>query len=133
MPRLLIVEDNEMNRDMLARRLQRRGYEVLTAIDGLEGVSLASTQQPDVILMDLSLPVMDGWEATRRIRADARTADIPVIALTAHALQSDHEEALQAGCDDVDTKPIDLERLIKKIEALPQVVLNRAARANGTE
>lgn len=118
MPRLLIVEDNEMNRDMLARRLQRRGYEILTAIDGLEGVRLASAQLPDLILMDLSLPVMNGWEATRRIRSDAQTKTIPVIALTAHALQSDHEEAMRAGCNDVDTKPINMERLIGKIEKL---------------
>jgi len=118
MSRLLIVEDNEMNRDMLMRRLQRRGYEVHTAIDGAEGVMLAFTLQPDLILMDLSLPVMDGWEATRRIRAEPCTRAIPVIALTAHALTSDHTEALQAGCNDVDTKPIELERLINKIEAL---------------
>lgn len=114
---LLIVEDNEMNRDMLARRLLRRGYEVLTAVNGQEGVDLAQARNPDLILMDLSLPVMDGWEATRRIRSDARTADIPVIALTAHALPADHAEAVAAGCNDVDTKPVDLERLIGKIEA----------------
>ncbi|HEY9199693.1 MAG TPA: response regulator [Gammaproteobacteria bacterium] len=117
MIRLLIVEDNEMNRDMLARRLMRRGYEVYTAVNGREGVDIACSQRPDLILMDLSLPVMDGWEATRRIRADARTADLPVIALTAHALPSDHAEALHAGCNDVDTKPVDLDRLVGKIEA----------------
>lgn len=117
MNRLLIVEDNEMNRDMLARRLMRRGYEVYTAVNGQEGVDIARAHRPDLILMDLSLPVMDGWEATRHIRVDARTAEIPVIALTAHALPSDHAEALNAGCNDVDTKPIDLDRLIGKIEA----------------
>lgn len=118
---LLIVEDNEMNRDMLARRLQRRGYAVLTAVNGQEGVELAHSQRPDLILMDLSLPVMDGWEATRRIRADACTAFIPVIALTAHALPSDHAEAINAGCNDVDTKPVDLDRVIGKIETLLEI------------
>lgn len=115
---LLIVEDNEMNRDMLARRLQRRGYTIVTAVNGEEGVLSARSRRPDLILMDLSLPVMDGWEATRRIRADADTAAIPIIALTAHALPSDREEAERAGCDDFDTKPVDLERLLGKIEAL---------------
>lgn len=117
MTRLLIVEDNEMNRDMLARRLMRRGYEVATAVNGQEGMEIARSQQPDLILMDLSLPVMDGWEAARRIRADARTADIPIIALTAHALPSDHAAACKAGCNDVDTKPVDMDRLVGKIEA----------------
>lgn len=118
MARLLIVEDNEMNRDMLTRRLQRHGYEVITAADGLEGVRLAESKRPDLVLMDLSLPVLDGWEAIRRLRAGDHSTNIPIIALTAHALQSDHEEALRAGCDDIDTKPIDLRRLVGKIEAL---------------
>lgn len=116
MTRVLIVEDNEMNRDMLARRLTRRGYTVITAVNGREGVEVARAQRPDIILMDLSLPVMDGWEATRRIRSDAITGTIPLIALTAHALPTDHAAAMAAGCDDVDTKPVDLERLIGKIE-----------------
>ena len=118
MRRLLIVEDNELNRDMLTRRLQRHGFEIITAEDGLEGVRLAELQCPHLVLMDLSLPVLDGWEAIRRLRAGARSATIPIIALTAHALQSEHQEALRAGCDDVDTKPVDLQRLLGKIEAL---------------
>ena len=116
MPKILLVEDNEMNRDMLSRRLLRRGYEVVIAVDGQPGVDLAGSTQPNVILMDMSLPVIDGWEATRRIKADPATKAIPVIALTAHAMVGDREQALAAGCDDYDTKPIDLTRLLPKIE-----------------
>ena len=118
MPKILLVEDNEMNRDMLSRRLQRRGYEVLIAVDGQEGVALAQTEAPDLILMDMSLPVMDGWEATRQLKAASETMAIPVIALTAHAMSGDREKAMEAGCDDYDAKPIDLPRLLAKIEAL---------------
>jgi CheY-like chemotaxis protein len=118
MVRILLVEDNEMNRDMLSRRLSRRGFEVLLAENGQAGVELAASQRPDLILMDMSLPVVDGWEATRRIKADPSTCGIPVIALTAHAMASDREMALQAGCDDYDSKPVDLARLIRKIEQL---------------
>ncbi len=115
MPKILLVEDNEMNRDMLSRRLTRRGYEVVIAVDGQQGVDLAASSAPDVILMDMSLPVIDGWEATRRIKAGAATSAIPVIALTAHAMSGDREQALAAGCDDYDTKPIELDRLLEKI------------------
>lgn len=118
MPRILIVEDNEMNRDMLSRRLIRRGFEVLIAEDGQAGVELTTREMPDLILMDMSLPVIDGWEATRRIKADSATASIPVIALTAHAMEGDREKAIEAGCDDYDTKPIELGRLIAKIARL---------------
>ena len=118
MTTILIVEDNEMNREMLTRRLQRKGYEILIAIDGETGIELAREKSPDVILMDMSLPVMDGWEATRRIKADDGLRHIPVIALTAHAMANDRDKALEAGCDDYDTKPIDLPRLLGKIEAL---------------
>ena len=118
MTKLLLVEDNEMNRDMLSRRLQKRGYEVVLAVDGEEGVAKAQSEVPALILMDMSLPGIDGWEATRRIKADAKTKDIPVIALTAHALVSDRESALAAGCDDFDTKPVELTRLLTKIENL---------------
>lgn len=107
-----------MNRDMLSRRLARQGHEMLIAVDGAEGVAMASEQRPDIVLMDMSLPVLDGWEATRRLKADATTAPIPIIALTAHALASDREQALAAGCDDYDTKPIDLPRLLEKIGRL---------------
>jgi CheY-like chemotaxis protein len=117
MPKILLVEDNEMNRDMLSRRLTRRGYEVVIAVDGRQGVDLAAAVSPDLILMDMSLPEIDGWEATRRIKADAATGAIPVIALTAHAMSGDREQALAAGCDDYDTKPIDLERLLGKMAA----------------
>ena len=117
MARILIVEDNEMNRDMLSRRLERKGYSVVIAVDGGEGVAKAASESPDVILMDMSLPVLDGWEATRRIKAGAATARIPVIALTAHAMAGDRDQTIQAGCDDYDTKPIDLVRLLGKIEA----------------
>lgn len=118
MARILLVEDNEMNRDMLSRRLQRRGYELLVAIDGAEGVDLAQREAPDLILMDMSLPVLDGWEATRRLKAMPDTQAIPIIALTAHAMSGDREKAMEAGCDDYDTKPIELDRLLAKMEAL---------------
>lgn len=118
MPRILLVEDNEMNRDMLSRRLQRQGMEVLIAIDGEQGVATARAERPDLILMDMSLPVMDGYEATRRIKAEGETRHIPVIALTAHAMSGDREKSLEAGCDDYDTKPVELPRLMSKIKAL---------------
>jgi two-component system, cell cycle response regulator DivK len=118
MPKILLVEDNEMNRDMLSRRLLRNGYEIVCAVDGAEGVAMATSASPDLILMDMSLPVMDGWEATRRLKADAATRPIPVIALTAHAMDGDEQKARDAGCDDYDTKPIDLPRLLAKIQAL---------------
>jgi len=118
MTKILIVEDNEMNRDMLSRRLKRRGYEVLVAVDGEMGIDLARTHAPDLILMDMSLPLIDGWEATRRLKADETLKHIPVIALTAHAMASDREKAIEAGCDDYDTKPIDLTRLLAKIITL---------------
>jgi two-component system cell cycle response regulator DivK len=118
MRKILLVEDNEMNRDMLSRRLERKGYEVVIAVDGQAGIDLASSGNPDIILMDLSLPVIDGWEATRRIKADPATQSIPVIALTAHAMAGDEQKALEAGCDDYDTKPIDLKRLLEKIDNL---------------
>ena len=118
MPKILLVEDNEMNRDMLSRRLVKRGYEVVVAVDGQEGVEKARAEAPALVLMDMSLPVLDGWEATRALRADPATRSIPVIALTAHAMAGDREKALAAGCDDFDTKPIELERLLGKIEAL---------------
>jgi two-component system, cell cycle response regulator DivK len=118
MPKILLVEDNEMNRDMLSRRLARRGYEITLAMDGQEGVVLARSVQPDMILMDMSLPVMSGWEATKVLKDDPQLRSIPVIALTAHAMSADREKALNAGCDDFDTKPIELEGLLKKIEAL---------------
>lgn len=116
--KILLVEDNEMNRDMLSRRLARRGHLLVTAVDGRAAVDAALAERPDVVLMDMGLPVMDGWEAARRIKADARTASIPVIALTAHAMAEDRERALAAGCDEFDTKPVDLERLLGKIEAV---------------
>ncbi len=118
MPKILLVEDNEMNRDMLSRRLERKGYHVVLAVDGQSGVEMAQTQAPDLILMEMSLPVLDGWEATRRLKADSATQQIPVIALTAHAMSSDRDKALEAGCDDYDTKPVELARLLGKIEAL---------------
>ena len=118
MPRILLVEDNEMNRDMLSRRLARREYEVLVAVDGKEGMVMAGSEGPDLILMDMSLPVMDGWEATRQLKASPETKAIPIIALTAHAMSGDREKAMEAGCDDYDTKPIELPRLLAKIEAL---------------
>ena len=118
MAKILLVEDSEMNRDMLARRLAKRGYEVVIAVDGGQGVTLAQTEAPDLILMDMNLPVLDGSEATRQLRAAPATRSIPIIALTAHAMSGDREKALEAGCDDYDTKPIELERLLGKIEAL---------------
>ncbi len=118
MAKILVVEDDEMNRDMLSRRLERRGYEVSIAVDGVEGVARAQTERPDVILMDMSLPVLDGWEATRRLKSDPATAELPIIALTAHAMAGDREKALEAGCDDYDTKPVELARLLEKIETL---------------
>jgi two-component system, cell cycle response regulator DivK len=117
-PKVLLVEDNEMNRDMLSRRLVRRGFDVLMAIDGEQGVQMAKSEMPDLILMDMSLPVLDGWEATRRIKAEASTKSIPLIALTAHAMAGDREKSLQAGCDDYDTKPIELLRLLDKMDRL---------------
>jgi two-component system cell cycle response regulator DivK len=118
MPRILLVEDNEMNRDMLSRRLQRRGFEVVIAIDGQSGIEMAQTELPDLILMDMSLPVIDGWEATRALKSAAETKKIPVIALTAHAMSTDRDKALEAGCDDYDTKPIEFSRLLGKMESL---------------
>ncbi len=118
MASILIVEDNEMNRDMLSRRLERRGYTVACAQDGAEGVATATATMPDLILMDMSLPVLDGWEATRRLKAGGATQSIPIIALTAHAMSDDRQKAISAGCDDYDTKPIELTRLLGKIEKL---------------
>ncbi|MFV1987123.1 MAG: response regulator [Gemmatimonadota bacterium] len=118
MPKILLVEDNEMNRDMLSRRLSRRGFDVGVAVDGREGVEQASTGEYDLVLMDMSLPEIDGWEATRQLRANPATESLPIIALTAHAMAGDREKALAAGCDDYDTKPIELARLLSKIEAL---------------
>jgi two-component system cell cycle response regulator DivK len=118
MSKILIVEDNEMNRDMLSRRLARRGYQIVMAVDGEEGIATARAANPDLILMDMSLPVVDGWEATRRLKADAETRTIPVIGLTAHAMAGDRDKAIAAGCDDYDTKPVELPRLLQKIEAL---------------
>jgi two-component system cell cycle response regulator DivK len=118
MARVLLVEDNEMNRDILFRRLTRRGYMVTFAVDGQQGVEMALAEHPDIILMDMSLPVMDGWEATRRVKSHETTRHVPVIALTAHAMSGDREKALEAGCDDYDTKPVELDRLIAKIERL---------------
>ena len=118
MPKILLVEDNEMNRDMLSRRLIRRGYEVAIAIDGQQGLAMAQSESPDLILMDMSLPLIDGWEATRTLKGAVETKDIPVIALTAHAMSTDRDKAMEAGCDDYDTKPIELPRLLGKIEAL---------------
>ncbi len=118
MPKILLVEDNEMNRDMLSRRLLRKGFDVVMAEDGALGVARATSESPALILMDMSLPVIDGWEATRRLKADAATAHIPIIALTAHAMSEDRDKAMAAGCDDYDTKPIDLDRLLTKIAGL---------------
>ena len=118
MAKILLVEDNEMNRDMLSRRLERRGYDVIVAVDGEEGVARAKADGPDLIVMDLSLPGIDGWEATRQLKAAAETRGIPVLALTAHAMAGDREKALTAGCDDFDTKPVDLPRLVGKLERL---------------
>jgi CheY-like chemotaxis protein len=117
MPKVLLVEDNEMNRDMLSRRLTRNGFEVVVAVDGAQGIAMAMSEMPDVILMDMSLPVIDGWEATRRVKADPATRSIPVIALTANAMVEDRERAMAAGCDDFDTKPVELPRLLEKLRA----------------
>lgn len=125
MAKILLVEDNEMNRDMLMRRLERRGFEVVYAVDGAAGVDMAVSQQPDVILMDINLPIFDGWEATRRIKLNDATRHIPVIALTAHAMTSDRDKAIAAGCDDFDTKPVDFVRLMEKLDA--QLQRRRAA------
>lgn len=118
MTKILLVEDNEMNRDMLSRRLERKGYEVLLAVDGQAGVEMTLSEAPDLVLMDMSLPVLDGWEATRRLKASPATRHIPVIALTAHAMSSDRAKAMDAGCDEYDTKPIEFAGLLEKIEAL---------------
>ncbi len=118
MTKVLLVEDNEMNRDMLSRRLIRRGFEVVFAVNGQQGVDLAQSEKPDIILMDMSLPVMDGWEATRRVKANDETRGVPVIGLTAHAMNGDREKAIEAGCDDYDTKPVEFDRLIGKMERL---------------
>ena len=118
MTKILLVEDNEMNRDMLSRRLARKGYEVIMALDGRQAVEMATAETPDLILMDMSLPVIDGWEATRQVKAAPATRAIPVIALTAHAMAGDREKAIQAGCDDYDTKPIDFPRLLEKMASL---------------
>ncbi len=120
MPKILLVEDDEANRDMLARRLQRRGYEVVFAVDGRQAISMAQSESPDLILMDLGLPEMDGWEATRILKADEGCRQIPIIALTAHAMSQDYEKARQSGCDDYDTKPVDFPRLLSKIQSLLQ-------------
>ena len=118
MAKILLVEDNDMNRDMLSRRLMRKGYQVVMAMDGEQGVAMARSEVPDLILMDMSLPVLDGWEATSQLKAAAETQSIPVIALTAHAMVGDREKAVEAGCDDFDTKPVEFPRLIEKIEVL---------------
>jgi two-component system, cell cycle response regulator DivK len=118
MARILLVEDNDMNRDMLSRRLQRKGHDVLLAADGMQAILMAESEAPDLILLDMSLPVIDGWEAARRLKASPATARVPIVALTAHAMAGDREQALAAGCDDFDIKPIDLDRLLGKIEAL---------------
>jgi two-component system cell cycle response regulator DivK len=126
MPRILLVEDNEMNRDMLLRRLTRNGYEVVVAVDGQQGVDMALSERPDLILMDMSLPVIDGWEATRRIKAEDATKKIPVIALTAHAMAGDREKAMEMGCDDYDTKPVEMARLLGKMAALLEALSRKA-------
>ena len=118
MSKILLVEDNDMNRDMLSRRLQRRGYEVVIALDGQEGIAMAKSERPDLILMDISLPVIDGWEAAQRIKASSEIQNIPIIALTAHAMPGDREKCLDAGCDDYDTKPVNFQRLLEKMQAL---------------
>jgi len=118
MPKILLVEDNELNRDMLSRRLERRGFQVLIAVDGAQGVAMAQSEAPDLVLMDMSLPVVDGWEATRRLKAAPETRAVPIIALTSHAMVGDRDKAIEAGCDDYDTKPIELPRLLEKINRL---------------
>ena len=117
MPKILVIEDNEMNRDMLTRRLERRGYDVIVSAEGEEGISKVQSDRPDLVLMDMDLPILDGWQATRRLKAAEETQAIPIIALTAHAMAGDREKALEAGCDDYDTKPVEFARLINKIEA----------------
>jgi two-component system, cell cycle response regulator DivK len=128
MTKVLLVEDNEMNRDMLSRRLIRRGFQVVFAMDGQQGIDLARSERPDVILMDMSLPIVDGWEASRRLKADDATRSVPVIGLTAHAMSGDREKAIAAGCDDYDTKPVELDRLIGKIERLLGTAKDEALR-----
>ena len=128
MTKVLLVEDNEMNRDMLSRRLIRRGFQVVFAMDGQQGIDLARSERPDIILMDMSLPVIDGWQATRRLKADDATRSVPVIGLTAHAMSGDREKAIEAGCDDYDTKPVELDRLIGKIERLLGTTKDEAMR-----
>jgi CheY-like chemotaxis protein len=123
MKRILVVEDNELNRDVLSRRLARRGFTVLIASDGRQGLAIAQAEQPDLILMDLGMPDLDGWECTRQLKHDQRTAAIPVIALTAHAMNGDREKAIVAGCDDFDTKPLDFDGLIRKMDRLLQVAV----------
>ncbi|MEI6669854.1 MAG: response regulator [Acidobacteriota bacterium] len=118
MPKILLVEDNELNRDMLTRRLERRGFQVVSAVDGRAGIAMGAQEAPDLILMDMSLPDLDGWEATRLLKSSAQTRSIPVIALTAHAMSGDRERAMEAGCDDYDTKPVELSRLLAKIDSL---------------
>lgn len=125
MHKILLVEDNELNRDMLARRLQRKGYTIVIALDGVQGLAMARSELPDLILMDMSLPMLDGWEATRALRADPELTGIPVIALTAHAMAGDYERCMAAGCDDYDTKPVEFVRLLSKIERLLQRVCER--------
>jgi CheY-like chemotaxis protein len=122
MARILLVEDNEMNRDMLSRRLERKGYQVALAVDGEQGIAMAQSEKPDLILMDMSLPVLDGWEATRRLKAAAETSAIPIIALTAHAMAGDEQRSREVGCDDYDTKPVELPRLLEKIQSQLQRV-----------
>ena len=128
MIKILLVEDNEMSRDMLSRRLIRRGFQVVFAMDGQQGIELARSERPDVILMDMSLPIIDGWEATRRVKADDATRSVPIIGLTAHAMAADREKAIEAGCDDYDTKPVELDRLIGKIEHLLGIAKDEALR-----
>ena len=128
MTKVLLVEDNEMNRDMLSRRLIRRGFQVVFAMDGQQGIDLARSERPDIVLMDMSLPVIDGWEATRRLKANDATRSVPVIGLTAHAMSGDREKAIEAGCDDYDTKPVELDRLICKIERLLGTAKDQALR-----
>ncbi|MDQ3283534.1 MAG: response regulator [Acidobacteriota bacterium] len=127
MTTILIVEDNEMNRDMLSRRLEKKGFQIILAVDGQEGIDAAAARRPDLILMDLSLPAVDGWQATQRLKADVALRQIPVIALSAHAMAADREKALRAGCDDFDTKPIDMTRLMAKIDALLTRTAERAS------
>ena len=133
MSKILLVEDNEMNRDMLSRRLERRGYEVILAVDGSAGIQLAASALPDLVLMDMSLPVLDGWEATKQLKASQATSHIPVIALTAHAMAGDKDRAIEAGCDDYDTKPVDLTRLLGKIETLLNHAVNHRLESGGFE